>query len=72
MSSLVFICAPVKSKMGACGVYSINKCSQTSPGCNGSGSKNVGSAASAWPMLGVLLFAPWGQTTILEGSLLVE
>ena len=72
MSSLVFICAPVKSKTGACGVYSIHECSHTSPGCNGTGSKNVGSAVSAWSVLGLLLFAFWGQTAILEGSLLVK
>ena len=57
---------------GACSVYSIQECKQTSPGCNGSAVKNVGSAASAWSALGVLLFAPWGQTAILEGSLLVK
>ena len=72
MSSLVFICTPVKSRMGACGVYSIKKCKRTSPGCNGSAAKNVGSAASAWLAFGVLLFAPWNQTAILEGSLLVK
>ena len=72
MSSLVFICAPVKSKMGACGMYNIQECKRTSPGCNGSASKNVGSAASAWSALGLLLFAPWAQTTILEGNLLVK
>ena len=72
MSSLVLICVPVKSKMGACGVYSIHECRQTCPGCNGSASKNVGSAASAWSALALLLFAPWGQTAILEGSLLVK
>ena len=58
--------------MGACGVYSIQECKQTCPGCNGSAAKNVGSVASAWSALGVLLFAPWGQTTILGGSLLVK
>ena len=72
MSSLVFIVSPVKSKMGACGVYSIQECKRTSPGCNGSAAKNVGSAASAWLALGILLFAPWVQTAILEGSLLVK
>ena len=71
MSSLVFICDPVKSKMGACGVCSIHEWRQTSSGCNGSASKKV-KRPPAWSVLGLLLFVPWGQTTILEGSLLVK
>ena len=51
MSSLVFMCAPVKSKMGAYGVYRIHECRQTSPGCSESALKNVGSAAPAWSAL---------------------
>ena len=47
---------PVKSKMGVCDVYSIQECKQISPGCSGSVSNRVGSAAAALSPVGVVLF----------------
>ena len=47
---------PVKSKMGACDVYNIQECKRISPGCSGSVSNKVGSAAAALSPVGVVLF----------------
>ena len=47
---------PVKSKMGACDVYSIQECKGISPGSSGSLSNTVGSAAAALSPVGVVLF----------------
>ena len=47
---------PVKSKMGACDVYSIQECKPISPGCSGSMSNTVESAAAALSPVDVVLF----------------
>ena len=47
---------PVRSKMGACDVHSIQEYKWISPGCSGSMSNIVGSAAAALSPVGVVLF----------------
>ena len=42
--------------MGAYDVYNIQECKWISPGCNGSVSNRVGSAAAALSPVGVVLF----------------
>ena len=56
MSFMDLMSFPVKFKMGACDVYNIQECKQISPGCRGSMSNVVGSAAAALSPVGVVLF----------------
>ena len=59
-------------KTGACDVYNTQECKHISPGCNGSVSNRVGSAAATWSPVGVLLFSLGDETAILDGNLLVK
>ena len=57
MSFMDLMSFPVKSKMGACDVYSIQECKWILPGCSGSMLNIVGSAAAAaLSPVGVVLF----------------
>ena len=58
--------------MGACDVYNIQECKCISPGCNGSVSNRVGSAAATWSPVGIVLFLLGDGTAILDGNLLVK
>ena len=62
----------VKSKMGACGVYSIQEYKQIFPGCSGSMWNVEGSAAAALSPVGVVLFGVGEGTDIFVGALFVK
>ena len=62
----------VKSKMGACGVYSIQEYKWISLGCSGSMSNVEGSAAAALSPVDVVLFGVGEGTDIFVGGLFVK
>ena len=58
--------------MGTCDVYSIQECKRILPGCSGSMSNTVESAADALSFVGVVFFWLGNGTTIFDGDLFVK